>query len=333
MPPVRSVKNQYVGINAHLHSQWQAKGGWKDFHTAHIVYLTAALKARLLPMGYTAGIEHSLQIRRSELSEGRPESDIMVYDRDPIRPLLPPGGAVAVAEPTALPVAELLVDYEELSEYRAIGIYQSTTRFEDGEPVAWIELLSPSNKLQDFGPYRERRLDLIKTEIVYVELDYLHESPPTLSRIPNYARGRRRRPPVSGAHPYHILVIDPRPEWTKGYMLNYAFAVDEPLPHVRIPLNAGDVLEFNFGPPYHHTLAETFFAYENVDYTQLPLNWDHYDETDQARIANRMVAVLEAARAGLDLETGPFPTRLLTLDEALKQIETLTSELATPAAT
>jgi hypothetical protein len=325
MPSVRSVKNQYLGINAHLHSLWQAKGGWKDFHTTHMVYLVAALKTELLPMGYTAGIEHSLQIRRSEYGEGRPEADIMIYDRDPIRPFLPVGEAVA--EPTVLPAPELLVDYEELSEYRAIGIYSSRTRFEGGEPVAWIELLSPSNKLQDRGPYVERRLDLIKTGIVFVELDYLHESPPTLSKIPNYARGRRRRPPVAGAHPYHILVIDPRPEWYEGQLFNYAFAVDEPLPQVRIPLNAGDVLDFDFGPPYHRTLAETFFAYEHVDYRQLPLNFGRYDEADQTRIANRMVAVLEAALARLDLESGPFPAPVLKLEEALARVETLKTTL------
>jgi hypothetical protein len=323
MPPVRSVKNQYLGISAHLHSLWQKEGGWKDFHTAHIVYLVAALKTQLLPLGYTAGIEHSLQIRRSEHTEGRPESDIVIYDRDPVRPFLPAGAALA--EPTVLPVPELLVDYEELSEYRAIGIYPSTTRFAGGEPVAWIELLSPSNKLQDRGPYTERRLDLIKTGVVYVELDYLHESPPTLSRIPNYARGRRRRPPVDGAYPYHILVIDPRPEWYEGQLFNYAFAVDEPLPQVRIPLNGDDVLDFNFGPPYHHTLAETFFAYEHVDYTQMPLNFDRYDAADQTRIAARMVAVLTAARQGLDLERGPFPAQVLSLADALAEIEALTT--------
>jgi hypothetical protein len=326
MPPVRSVKNQYRGINAHLHSLWQAKGGWKDFHTAHIVDLVRMLKSVLLPMGYTAEIEHSLQIRRSEFTEGRPEADIVIYDRDPIRPFLSPGEAVA--EPTVLPAPELLVDYEELSEYRAIGIYPSKTRIEGGEPVACIELLSPSNKLQDRGPYTERRLDLIKTGVVFVELDYLHESPPTLSRIPNYARGRRRRPPVAGAHPYHILVIDPRPEWYEGQLFNYAFAVDEPLPQTRIPLNADDVLEFDFGPAYHRTLAETFFAYEHVDYTQLPLNFGRYDEADQARIAARMVAVLEAAVTQVDLESGPFPTLDLSLDEALAQLETLKQRLA-----
>lgn len=54
MKPVRSTKNQYIGINAHLHSLWQAEGGWDEFHAAHIIYLANSLKVPLLPRGYTA---------------------------------------------------------------------------------------------------------------------------------------------------------------------------------------------------------------------------------------------------------------------------------------
>jgi hypothetical protein len=34
-----------------------------------------------------------------------------------------------------------------------------------------------------------------------------------------------------------------------------------------------------------------------------------------------MLAVLEAAKQGLDLETGPFPTQSISLEEALMRIE------------
>lgn len=53
MSPIRTRRNLYRGINAHLHSYWQAQGGWNGFHASHIVYLTTALKADLLPLGYT----------------------------------------------------------------------------------------------------------------------------------------------------------------------------------------------------------------------------------------------------------------------------------------
>ena len=62
MLPVRSLKNQYRGINAHLHSQWQAHGNWAGFHTRHIGDLAGLLRRQLYPMGYVAEIEESLQV-------------------------------------------------------------------------------------------------------------------------------------------------------------------------------------------------------------------------------------------------------------------------------
>ena len=64
MEAVQSIKNQYFGINAHLHSFWQGAGKWHRFHNVHIAHLLVALKAQLIPMGYTAETEESLQIRR-----------------------------------------------------------------------------------------------------------------------------------------------------------------------------------------------------------------------------------------------------------------------------
>lgn len=57
MAAVRSIKNQYVGINAHLHSYWQAHGGWTEFHGYYIRYIALALKPMLLSLGYTAAVE------------------------------------------------------------------------------------------------------------------------------------------------------------------------------------------------------------------------------------------------------------------------------------
>jgi hypothetical protein len=36
MQPIRAIKNQYPGINAHLHSFWQGEGEWNNFHNRHI---------------------------------------------------------------------------------------------------------------------------------------------------------------------------------------------------------------------------------------------------------------------------------------------------------
>lgn len=55
MRPVKSLKNQYLGINAHLNNYWQTDDDWSEFHTSYIVHISAALKAQLLPLGYTTG--------------------------------------------------------------------------------------------------------------------------------------------------------------------------------------------------------------------------------------------------------------------------------------
>lgn len=110
---------------------------------------------------------------------------------------------------------------------------------------------------------------------------------------------------------------------SEGKLYLHQFDVDDPIPVVEIPLNADDVLKFDFGAPYHKTVQEALFAYEFANYNELPVNFDRYRERDQARIAARMLAVLEAACAGIDLETGPFPIKEITLEAALAQIETL----------
>ncbi|MBC7815049.1 MAG: hypothetical protein H7175_28080, partial [Burkholderiales bacterium] len=85
MSPVRSVKNQYAGINAHLNSWLQSEGGWNSFHSNHIADLTRLMRAQLLPIGYSADTEQSLQIRRFGEEARTPKSDITIYDRQPFR--------------------------------------------------------------------------------------------------------------------------------------------------------------------------------------------------------------------------------------------------------
>lgn len=109
---------------------------------------------------------------------------------------------------------------------------------------------------------------------------------------------------------------------TQGKLYVYHFDVDQPIPTVTIPLSAKDSIDFDFGLPYERMVEMELFTLEKVDYRVLP-NFDHYTPTDQARIANRMLAVLEAAQKGIDLETGPFPVKEIPLEKALAQIEAL----------
>lgn len=324
MKPVKAVKNQYLGINAHLHSYWQGDGDWGEFHASYIIDLSRALKAQLAPLGYVAGIQKSIQIRRATIDDGKPESDITIYDTQPTRPF-----AAAQPQPIkgydmmiALP--DVLEAEEELAEFRALAIYEAKPNAAEnlGEPVAWIEVLSPSNKPggQHAYTYQVKRRKLPDSAIVFVEIDYLHEAPPTFARIPRY-RPRRSDMASANAHPYRIVVIDPRPIISQGNLYTYQFDVDQPIPIVTMPLSASDVLEFDFGRSYHRTIEDERFAHMHVNYAQLPVNFTRYSKADQQRIAARMIAVLEAAQQGIDLETGPFPTQPIPLEEALTRLE------------
>jgi hypothetical protein len=324
--PVRSVVNQYRGVNAHLHSFWQGAGKWNRFHNAHVTELMHTLKAQLLPMGYTAEIEESLQIWRVGDEPYRPVADVLITDLDPQRPYqrLPGNGSRKMS------VAELVKVVQESDKYySAIGLYDETRTARPSDAVAWIELLSPSNKRRggDAEVYQYKRAQLLDEGMVFVEIDYLHETPPTFMRLLDYSNRKHRN---AQAHPYRIVVLDPRPDIESGPVSIHEFDVDASIPTVTIPLNAGDAVDFDFGAAYDKTFREGLYGYErNYDYAELPMNFDRYSEADQTRIACRMLAVLEAARDGVDLETGPFPVKEVSLQEALAQIEALKGSLGT----
>jgi len=324
MTPVYSIKNQYQGINAHLHSLLQGEGGWGGFHTVHIGDLYKLLNAQLLPMGYIAGIEDSLQIRRVGDSPRQPRADVMVYDTDPVRSAQPSTSTYGPAQTLALPE---LLDEHELSEkpYRAIIISElQPTAMRPGDPVVWIELLSPTNKgsSEDAELYRAKRAGVMVSGLVFVEIDYLHETPPTFHTIQDY-RPSHKQPAHPDAHPYRIIVIDPRPRLEKGQAQIAHFDVDQPFPLVEIPLNAGDVLKFDFGAPYRKTFEEGLYG-RRVDYRRFPLNFDRYGEADQARIAARMLAVLNTVQASIDPESNaPLPVENVSFGDALIQLKEL----------
>ncbi len=332
MKPIRSTHNQYHGINAHLHSLWQAAGGWAAFHTSHINDLMRAMRPLLLKMGYDAALESSLQIRRLETDQliGMPASDILIYRSSSEQKRPNEALQTAVAE-KIMPIRQTLF-HPPLSakEYHAIQIYHyDASQHQRGDPVAWIELLSPSNKSggQDAKEYKTKRLALLDTGLVFVELDYLHESAPTLYNIPAYRR--RGQAPNPNAHAYRVIVLDPHPTTADGTTHLYEFDVDVAIPNVTIPLAGDDKFVFDFDTPYQKTLVETLYAQQDVNYAEFPRRFKRYNVSDQTRIARRMVAVLEAAQAGSDLESGNLPVKDIALDDALATIETLKAALET----
>jgi len=326
MEPIRSIKNQYTGINAHLHSYWQSQGGWNRFHGNHIADLMRSLSAELMPMGYVAELEPSIQIRYLDAPDSDPESDVTIYDLNPVRSLESTKTLSADPGVLILPALDALAaPSESEKELSAVAIYEIEESLrDDGTPVAWLELLSPSNKGNgpDAESYRQKRAKIVRSGLVFVEIDYLHESGSTLQQVASY-RIRRGRAAPSDAHPYRIAVIDPRPSYIEGKAYVTEFDVDVPIPTVAIPLSADDVLYFDFGIPYNKTLEETLYGWRFVDYGQLPLRYERYSHPDQERVAQRILAVLNAVQAAKDIESGPFETDSISKEDALNRIQSM----------
>jgi hypothetical protein len=318
MTPVRAVKNQYRGINAHLHSFWQATNTWSRFHHAYIVYLQEVLREQLLPLGYAVEIEESLQIRRLDTGiSRRSRSDVVVYDSTPSQTTV--GIPALIANAT---IAEVLDDEDEEHPYLAITLHPLSTDLTMGDAVTWIEVLSPTNKGDsvDARAYLGKRRALLDTEMIFIEVDFLHETPPTFSKLADYTQHE------AGSHPYRMIALDPRHDFRYGPAQRSEFDVDSPIPNVALLLSEMNNVELKFDEAYRRMFERGNFGYQ-LDYAALPHHFDRYSAADQTRIARRMVAVLRAAQAGVDLETAPLPVdESLSLDAALAQLEHLKGE-------
>ncbi len=333
MPPIRSLRNQYRGINAHLHSEWQNRGGWDSFHALHLSDLTRSLNQQLAPLGCEADFEKSLQSWHPADGDetSQPVSDITIYDSDYKRARRPAAPIAGGSGEVVLPVPELLaLDDTQIKTYRAVAIYPlSDPPGSHRVPVGWIELLSPSNKppYSGFQSYSDKRRDVLASGIIFIELDYLHQTGATFERLPSYQPRRRGDLPDAGAAPYRITVVDPRPHLLDGLGRSHGFHVDDPIPEIVIPLSGTDALVFDFDAPYRRTFEEMLYG-RRVDYAQLPLAFERYQPDDRARILNRLIAVLRAVLAGLDLDrAAPLLTSDLPLEAAEAEFRRLSESL------
>lgn len=321
MSAVYSKKNQYHGVNPHMHSLWQSIGKWNRFHNVHIGQLLIALKTQLIPLGYTAETEESLQIRRVADFPSMPRADILIGNQDPYQALQKPSKGFSATQ--TVPLVELIEDDEDMDyPYYSVAIYERLSDDDSTVPVAWLELLSPSNKGSklDAQTYRAKRKKLLQSGLVFIEIDYLHETPSTFEHLPDYTKE------TTGSQPYRIVVIDPRPSFQEGRVALHQFGVDNPIPTVEIPLHADDQLLFDFDKVYQKTFEEALYGFD-MDYRQWPRKIESYSIADRDRIGERMVAVLTAAVNNVDLEGGPFATESINLDVARVHIENLNRQL------
>jgi len=288
--PIHSDKNMYPGINPHLNSALQqTNGGWPTFHKDHITHIRETLDL-LLPENYFSASEDSLQIGTYDLYTNAPLNkpnvlipDVTIYsqfskktEEFPLR---------GRASSLTLPLIETIDDVKEIT---SVLIYQMVDSSRAGKPIVRIELLSPSNKPagSNYKAYRVKRMDAINAGMCLIEIDYLHEQSPILVRMPSYTEHQ------ADAHPYNIIISDPRPEITQGTTNIYAFGVLERLPIIDIPLNNGEFVTLDFSVIYNRTLESSrLFRRILVDYEQEPVNFAAYHEADQLKIREQMTKI------------------------------------------
>jgi hypothetical protein len=262
---IKLAKNPYRGINPHLNSALQTPGSdengpsaWHTFHVSNIALIADYLN-ETLPPDYVARLEPSLQ---PKVADALSVEDVM-----------------------------LTLDPEE-DFISAVVIHRAGDDPWFGPVVTRIELLSPTNKPGSTGylAYRRGRNEALRSGVSLVELDYLHETPPPLRKVPVY-------PHEPHSHAYRIFINDPRPSIAHGRVMAYGFDVDGAFPLIYIPLAGEETLPFDFGKVYQHTFERGCWGIygDVVDYERYPVRFETYSAADQKRVTARMAQVAQEA--------------------------------------
>jgi hypothetical protein len=276
--------NLYPGINPHLNSALQQRGGgWRSFHAYYLIMIADTLN-EILPENYYAKPEDSLQVMTydSDKSPDKDSStaDTLIYKTGTPARQREPGYSAQAATPTLrLPLPQ----FDEEEELTALIIYSTPEN-----AVTRIELLSPANKRggSHYHKYMDRRRETLLSGLRLVEIDFIHERAPVVTQIPVYSKRQKE------SLPYHILVSDPRADEFRGKTEVYSFGVIDKVKVVIIPLDDTDYIEVDFGEIYHRTVNKRPYQ-QMIDYTKHPVNFDAYSPEDQALILAHMAKIAE----------------------------------------
>lgn len=195
--------------------------------------------------------------------------------------LLPPGYRASAQRSFQISASASQENYLGAVAIRALDAQRGE------QTVAWIELLSPTNKPPHPGyyEYNAKRVGAIQAGIVFVEIDYLQQSRPVIATLPVY--------PAEGAFPYYTTLTIPAAIYEDSSVSVEGFQVDDPIPVLDNPLLGDDRVRVDLGAVYNITFGSVPNFSEEVDYEQLLPRFESYSPADQTRIRAKMA---EAAR-------------------------------------
>ncbi|MCU0480380.1 MAG: DUF4058 family protein [Anaerolineae bacterium] len=282
-------QNLFIGVHPYINSWLQTPSdteglsGWGAFHASHVVIIAEVIQS-VLPEHYVAFAEQSIQLTGWDWDSGQVERP-----RKPDVTILQSRPSSGFTGLQNAPTPTMVFDLDEPEEFPEPMKRVVIREFRDGRigrPVTAIELLSPTNKLpkSDYYHYQRKRQEVIISGVSLVEIDYLHESRPIIAQIPHY-------PDQPNSHPYYILVTDVRPTQFRKTANVFAFGLDEPIPHIPIPLAGDESVILDLMQAYQLTLARGAWlrlvdSMIEADYHTA--RFDTYHPKDQAWILNQM---------------------------------------------
>lgn len=290
--PIRARKNQFRGVNPHLHAALCPPGGrpglWPAFHH-HLLSSLLEIANTVLPERYLALIEPSLQ--------AMPLPEIKPADLDIVRPAHP------VAPDSGEQSATLSLSIEATlgppPRVPALLIYEMPADelpLVKGKPILRVELISPSNVFggERYAAYMDNRRAALQSGLPLLEIHLLHDARPPILNIPAY-------PQDADSHAYFLAYSDPRVAPDAGPVRVYGFGVDEPITALLLPLRAGVTITLDINLAYHRTFYMGRWG-KWVDYALPPRHISSYGDEDQQRVIARMVRIAETLDAGGDLD-------------------------------
>jgi hypothetical protein len=223
---------------------------WPDVHDSLITSIRDTLMPRITPR-YVARVEARTTVLTSLDIDRMYRPDVAIRAADRAAPGIESG--VALLEHPGVEKFQVIVPMLDEIEETYLTIQEVSSR----KLVTVVEVLSPTNKKTEDAraKYVEKRLELLRSKVNFVEIDLLRGGEPTPVLDP---------PPSSD---YRILIC--RPGRKPGAEL-LTFSIKNPIPTIPIPLLREDAepnLELN---DVLHALYERARYDLSIDYQQPP---------------------------------------------------------------